>query len=106
MATIKDDDDITEEEYTKYLLPYINNFNDYMIRCIIPEVFAFQLANSYFRDCLGHGSLEQHFNSMCDVFNGFSDSMKAVVPATKDILRIKYHLKIVEEDPVKIRKWQ
>lgn len=102
---IEEDTDITEEEYTKHVLPYITNFNDYMTRYIIPEVFAFQLANLYYRNCLGNATLEQHFNSMCDVFNGFSDSMNIIVPTTKDILRIKYHLKIVTEKPVKIRKW-
>src|SRR5690554_3246205 len=103
---INDSEDISEEEYTKYLLPYMLNFNDYMTRYIIPEVFAFQLANSYYRDCLCDASLEQHYNSMCDVFNGFTDSMSVVIPTAKDILRIKYHLKIVFEDPLKIRKWQ
>ena len=103
---INDSEDISEEEYTKYVLPYMLNFNDYMTKYIIPEVFAFQLANSYYRDCLCDGSLEQHYNSMCDVFNGFTDSMGVVVPITKDILRIKYHLKIEIEIPLKIRKWQ
>lgn len=32
-----EDSDISEEEYIKFVLPYIINFNDYMIRYIIVQ---------------------------------------------------------------------
>ncbi|MDD2504668.1 MAG: hypothetical protein PHF21_00145 [Bacilli bacterium] len=103
---IKGKEDITDEEYEEKLIPLNINFKNYMIKFIIPEAFAFQLANSYHRDCLCDATFEQHFHSMCDVFNGFHDSIIDISSKTFDILKIKYNLVIIDDSPVKLEKWQ
>lgn len=98
--------DITDEEFDKYFIPYNKNFHNYMIKYIVPEVFAFQLANSYFRNCLCDASLDQHYNSMCDVFNGFHNCLNKVEKNTVKLLQIKYNLKIINVDPIKFERFQ
>jgi len=61
---IKGNSDITDEEYDNYFVPYNNNFRNFMIKYIIPETFAFELANSYYRDCLCDATLE-HIAIQC-----------------------------------------
>lgn len=64
---LNDTNDITYNEFDKYFIPYNKNFHNYMLEYIIPEVFAFQLANSHSRDCLCNASLVQHMN-LCVMF--------------------------------------
>ncbi len=42
---IKGKEDITDEEFKKILLPFFNNYNDYIINYVIPDTVAFYLAN-------------------------------------------------------------
>lgn len=103
---IKGKEDITDEEFENILVPLNENFRNYMMKCIIPEVFAFEIANSYFRGGLCDATFEQHFHSMCDVFNGFHDSLMDIADKTFELLQIKYNLVITDDSPMKIEKWQ
>jgi len=103
---IKGKGDITDEELEKYYVPLNENFRKYMISYVIPEVFAFEIANSHFRNCLCEATFEQHYNSMCDVFNGFHNSLLDVADKTLDLLQIKYNLTIINYFPLEIKKWQ
>ena len=98
---IEDKKDITDEEFEKIWLPFYNNFNDYMFEFVIPETVAFYLANGYSRNCLSNCPLKDHINSAIDVFNIICDANK-LLPEIKKILRIKYNLKIVKINPLKI----
>ena len=103
---IKGNKDITDDEIEKFIIPFEKNFADFMISYIIPEVFAFQLANSYSRNCLCDASLEQHYHTMCDVFNGFYDSLNKVKALTIKLLKIKYNLIIYKDNPLELKKYQ
>ena len=103
---IKGTEDINDEEIEEYYVPLNENFRNYMIGYVIPEVFAFEIANSYFRNCLCNATFEQHYKSMCDVFNGFSDSLQEVADKTHELLRIKYNLTIIDYFPLTLTKWQ
>lgn len=103
---IKSSKDITDIEFYNILVPYHNNFENYMEKYIIPETFAFDLANSHYRDCLCDASLQIHYNSMCDVFNGFNESFYIVKPFVIELLKIKYNLVIVSDNPLVLEKWQ
>lgn len=102
----KSNEDITDDEIEKFIIPFENNFSKFMISYIIPEVFAFQLANSYFRECLCNASLEQHYHTMCDVFNGFQNSLNQVKDSTIQLLEIKYNLTIKKDMPLELKKYQ
>lgn len=103
---IKGNEDITDEEFDNFFVPYNNNFNISSSDDGIPEVFAFQIANSYYRECLIDATLEQHCNSMCDIFNGFRSCINEVKTKTIELLQIKYNLNITNDNPLTLEKWQ
>ena len=97
--------EITDAEYDKYLVPCNNNLKDYIAKYIIPEVFAFKLSNSYYRHCLCEASLEQHYNTICDIFN-FQGSMDEICKKTQELLKVKYNLVVASDCPMKLERWQ
>ena len=95
--------DITDKEFEKIYLPFYNNINDYLNNYVIPDLVAFYLANAYSRHCLSECNLINHINSAIDVFNVRCDIDK-LIPSIKKILRIKYNLKIVKNNPMTLKK--
>ena len=87
--------DITDQVY--------NNLDEYMLNYIVPEVVAFYLADSHYKKCLCDSTLEIHINSILDIFNDYNDINK-ILPSVKDILRIKYNLKIIKTNPLRFGK--
>lgn len=96
--------DITDKEFEKIYLPFYNNINDYLNNYVIPDLVAFYLANAYSRHCLSECNLINHINSAIDVFNVRCDIDK-LIPSIKKILRIKYYLKIVKNNPMILKKY-
>ena len=101
---IKGKEDITDKEFEEILLPFYNNYNEYLINFVIPDAVAFYLANGHTRNCLSDCPLINHINSALDIFNvrcNVNDLMQQI----KSILRIKYNLKIVKNNPLKIERF-
>ena len=96
--------DITEKEWNQKYLPFYNNFSKYMINYIIPDLVAFYIANSYNRKCLCDSPLYNHINSAKDVFNINCDTKK-LIPKIEQILRIKYNIKIVNNNPLRLKRY-
>ena len=96
--------DITDEEFERIYLPFYNNVNYYLNNYVIPELVAFYLANGYSRHCLSDCPLINHINSAMDVFNAICDIDK-LIPSIKKILRIKYNLRIVKDNPLILKKF-
>lgn len=96
--------DITDEEFENLYLTFYNNFEKYMTNYIIPDVVAFYLANSYSRNRLCNSSLYNHINSARDVFN-IQCNIEELIPQIENILRIKYNLKIINNNPLKLNKF-
>lgn len=96
--------DITEKEWNQKYLPFYNNFSKYMINYIIPDTIAFYLANSFSRNCLCDSSLYNHINSAKDIFNIKCDTNK-LIPKISEILKIKYNLKIVNNNPLRLNRY-
>ena len=97
------DGDISDEEFERKYLPCIDNFCDYMKKFVIPDAVAFYLANEYDRDCLDDCPFINHINSAIDVFNIVVDVRK-LIPTIEMILKIKYNLKIINRNPLKLEK--
>ena len=100
---IKGKEDITDKEFEEILLPFYNNYNEYLIKFVIPEAVAFYLANGYSRNCLSDCPLINHINSALDIFN-VSCNGNELIPEIELILRIKYNLKIIKINPLKLMK--
>lgn len=101
---IKGNEDITDKEFEEILLPFYNNYNEYLIKFVIPEAIAFHLANGHSRNCLSDCPLNNHINSALDIFN-IRCNVNSLIPQIKNILRIKNNLKIVKISPLKFRKF-
>ena len=82
------------------------NQNKFVLDCerYIEENVAFYLARGYSLDVLGTSSLKQHFNSAADVFNIYFENTDKVITDIKQILKEKYKLEIVEENPLKLKE--
>lgn len=86
-----------------YLLFY-NNVNDYLNKCVIPDLVAFYLENAYSRHCVSEYNLINHINSTVDIFNCRCD-ISRLIPKIKEMLRIKYNLIIIKDNPMILKKY-
>lgn len=96
--------DITDKEFKKIYLPFYNNVNNYLNNYVIPDVVAFYLANAYSRHCLPECNLINHINSAVDIFNCRCNIIR-LIPKVKEILKIKYNLIIVKNNPMILKKY-
>lgn len=100
-----DGEDITEEEYEKYIGPHRELTEKFLEEFIMPEYIAFYIASGYNHHALWEGTFTQHYNSAADLFNYFPEDKSFVIENVKKILRIKYSLDIIEEKPLlKLRR--
>lgn len=99
---IKGKKDITDEEFEKLIIPFYDNYSEYLINFVIPDTIAFYLANGHSRNCLSDCPLINHINSSIDVFNVRCDTDK-LIPEIEKILEIKYNLKIENQKPMRLK---
>ena len=92
--------DISDEDFKKILIPFNDNYNDFLENYIMPEVIAFYIANSFYRDAMWKGSFKHHYNSAADVINYFDEDFEKVKNSVIELLKIKYALEIISEDPL------
>lgn len=96
--------DISDKEFKEKYLPFFNNINEYLNKYVITDVAAFYLASEYFRNCLSVCPLKHHINSAIDVFNCKYD-IDELIPKVKEILRVKYNLKIIKNNHIKLKRY-
>lgn len=92
--------DISDEDFKKILIPFNDNYDEFLENYIMPEVIAFYIANSFYRDAMWKGSFKQHYNSAADVINYFDEDFEKVKNSVVELLKIKYALEIINEDPL------
>ena len=63
------DEDISNEECKNVIDLFYDNFDEYVVNYIMPEVIAFYIASSFYRNAMCEAMFLQHFNSAADVFN-------------------------------------
>lgn len=99
-----DTENISDKEFERKYLPFYENYDEYMIKFVIPDAIAFYIANAYSRDCLDKNKLYNYINSALDIFN-CRCNIGTIIPNIEMILKIKYNLKIVETNPLKLEKY-
>ncbi len=88
-----------EERFSRYY----DNYDLFMKKYVVPEVYARQLAVYYYENLIGYETLYQYAGSIGNAFNvsyGFEDIRKEI----EEILRIKYDLKITKDEPLIMEK--
>lgn len=98
------DEDISDEELEKVINPFYDNYQAFIEEYIMPEVIAYYLANSFYRNAMWKGSFLQHFNSASDMFNLISDNYEKTKAEVIKLLKLKYSLEIINEDPLDFRR--
>lgn len=98
------DEDISDEECKNIIDPFYDNFDEYVVIYIMPEVIAFYLASSFYRNAMWKATFFQHFNSAADVFNLPDENYERIKTEVIKLLRIKYALEIISEDPLDFKK--
>lgn len=96
--------DVSDEEFFKRIVPIDNNFKIYMVSFIIPEAVAFYLKDCFYKDCLCDSPLYNHINSTFDMLYCYQESIDDMIPKIKEILLIKYNLKIKDDNPLIFEK--
>ena len=82
--------DISDEEFNAILRPFSDNYDEYVESYVMPEVIAYYIANSYYRNAMYEGSFLQHYNSAKDMLNLFNEDYKIVKTKVFELLKISY----------------
>ena len=70
----------------------------------MPEVIAFYITNSFYRDAMWKCSFKQHYNFAADVINFFNEDYEKVKTEVIKLLKIKYALEVISEEPLILRQ--
>lgn len=99
------DEDISDEELEKVINPFYDNYHEYIINYVMPEVIAFYIASSFSRNAMWEATFYQHYNSAKDTFNICDDEdYESIKAEVIKLLRMKYSLEIISEDPLDLKK--
>ena len=98
------DEDISDEELEKIIDPFYDNYHEFVTTYIMPETIAFYIASSYSRNAMWEATFLQHYNSAKDMFNVDDKDYKKIKREVIKLLRIKYSLEIISEDPLDLKK--
>ena len=97
-------EDISDEECEKVIDPFYDNYDSYLEEYVIPEVIAFYIASSFYRNAMWKGSFKQHYNSAADVVNFFNEDYEKVKTEVIKLLKTKYALEIISEEPLILKQ--
>lgn len=100
----KNVEDISDEEFERVLKPFIDNYGEYIESYIIPEVVAYYIANSYYRNSMWKTSFIREYNTAKDLINSYCEDYEKVKAEIFKLSRVKYALIIVNEGPLEFKK--
>ena len=98
------DGDISDEEFEQVLKPFLDDYDNFILSYIMPEVIAYYIASSYYRGSMYEGSFLQHYNSAKDLINLFGENYEQMKAEVFKLLKIKYALIVVNEDPLDLKQ--
>lgn len=99
------DNNITDIEDEMLLKPHLMVMDGYIENYIVPEVVAFYLATGYYNSCVYEESLLTHINTViAGFFNHDITNINKVMDDVKRLLLVKYGLKVITNDPLKLEK--
>lgn len=69
-------EDISDEECEMIINSFYDNYHTFIKEYAMPEVIAYYLANSFYRNAMWEATFLQRFNSAADMFNLISENYK------------------------------
>ena len=97
-------EDITDDEFIRVLKPFVDNYDEYLETYILPEVISYYIANAYYRNAMYETTWIQEFNSARDILNIVEVDVDKVSAEVKKLLRIKYALEVISDDPLDFKR--
>ena len=94
------DEEISNKECEKVIDPFYDNYDNYLEEYVVPEIISFYIASSFYRNAMWEATFKQHFNSAFDTFNLICKNYKKMKDEVIKLLRLKYSLEIINEDPL------
>ena len=99
------DRDFTKKEIKKYLNPHYKMVCNYLEMFIIPETISFYLSTGYHYSLVYEEDFNIHIKSIVDeLFNYELKDLNLAKKNIKQILKIKYNLKVINEKPLNFKK--
>lgn len=98
------EEDISDEICKKVINPFYDNYHAFVEEYIMPEVIAYYLANSFYRNAMWEATFLQHFNSAADMFNQISENYEKTKSEVIKLLRLKYALDIIGKNPLYFKR--
>ena len=78
--------------------------DDYLEKNVVTEYIAFYISLLYHANAIGNDTFLQHFNSAADMFNFDIKDVETTKAKGKKLLKVKYYLRIICEEPLRLKK--
>ena len=95
---------LPEEEWERITETHRHQFYLYLREFVAPEMLAHYIATGYYSNSIYEESFDLHIKSNLTLINYIFDDIDSIKSKVKEILRIKYFLEVVQEEPVLILK--
>lgn len=96
--------ELPEEEWELLTNVHREQYKLYLEEFIMPEILAHYIATGYYKHSVYEESFDLHIRTNLNIVNYAFDNIDLIKSKVKDILRIKYFLLVVQEEPVLIVK--
>lgn len=96
--------DISDDKFEAVLKPFLDDYDNFIYSYVMPEIIAYYIANSFNRNSMYSGTLNQHYNSAKDMLNLFNEDYETVKSEVFKLLKIKYALIVTNEEPLELKR--
>ena len=98
------DRNLPEDEWERITDTHRQQFYLFLQDFIMPEIIAHYLATGYYQNAIYEESFDLHIRSNLNIINYTFDNIDLIKSKVIEILKIKYFLEVVEQEPVLILK--
>ena len=95
---------LSDEEWKLITDVHREQYKLYLEEFIMPEILAHYIATGYYKHSVYEESFNLHIRTNLNIVNYKFDNIDLIKSKVKDILRIKYFLLVVQEEPIMILK--
>ena len=96
--------DISDDEFEAVLKPFLDDYDNFIYSYVMPEIIAYYITNAFNRNSMYSGTFKQHYNSAKDMLNLFNEDYETVKAEVFKLLKIKYALLVVNENPLELKR--
>ena len=96
--------DISDDEFETILKLFLDDHDNFICSYVMPEIIAYYIANAFNRNSMYSGTFNQHYNSTKDKLNLFNEDYETVKAEVFNLLKIKYALLVVNENPLELKR--